>query len=68
MARWIIWLGFLVGLLIGRGDSPVRCAGARTCGEMLTCEQAYVCLAEGNTRLDRDRDGIPCESLCKVAD
>ncbi|RMG88416.1 MAG: hypothetical protein D6712_03690 [Chloroflexi bacterium] len=34
-----------------------------TCSE-LTCEQAYACLAAGNRRLDRDRDGVPCESIC----
>jgi hypothetical protein len=33
------------------------------CSE-LTCSQAYACLAAGNRDLDRDRDGIPCESVC----
>ncbi|GEM_PF-1078333 len=30
----------------------------------LTCEQAMACLAAGNRSLDRDGDGIPCESVC----
>jgi uncharacterized protein YgiM (DUF1202 family) len=33
------------------------------CSE-LTCTQAYACLAAGNGGLDRDNDGIPCESVC----
>jgi len=30
----------------------------------LTCEQAYACLNAGNRKLDRDKDGVPCESVC----
>ncbi|MCZ2098366.1 MAG: excalibur calcium-binding domain-containing protein [Anaerolineae bacterium] len=30
----------------------------------LTCDQAYACLAAGNGSLDRDHDGVPCESVC----
>lgn len=44
----------------GSGSCPSTSA---TCGQ-LTCEQAYACLAAGNGRLDRDGDGIPCESVC----
>lgn len=35
-----------------------------SCSE-LTCAQAYACLAAGNSRLDGDKDGVPCESICK---
>lgn len=35
-----------------------------TCSQ-LTCAQAYACLAAGNGRLDRDNDGVPCESVCR---
>lgn len=35
-----------------------------TCSQ-LTCAQAYACLAAGNTKLDADKDGMPCESICK---
>lgn len=35
-----------------------------TCAQFTTCEQAVACLRAGNTRLDRDGNGIPCESLC----
>lgn len=40
------------------------CNGARTCGDMSTCEQAYACLAGGRSSLDRDKDGVPCEDIC----
>lgn len=30
----------------------------------LTCAQAYACLAAGNTKLDADHDGKPCEAQC----
>jgi endonuclease YncB( thermonuclease family) len=40
--------------------------GAKTkCGEMVSCEEALFYLNEcGLTRLDGDKDGVPCESLC----
>jgi hypothetical protein len=34
-----------------------------TCSQ-LTCDQAYACLRAGNSRLDRDHDGVPCENVC----
>ncbi|MCS6871428.1 MAG: phospholipase D-like domain-containing protein [Anaerolineae bacterium] len=36
-----------------------------TCAQLTSCEQAVACLREGNTRLDRDGNGIPCEALCR---
>ncbi|WP_227681457.1 excalibur calcium-binding domain-containing protein [Psychrobacter sp. SCQQ22] len=30
---------------------------------MSSCEQAKQVLKCGNTRLDRDKDGVPCESI-----
>lgn len=40
------------------GGLPSRCT------EMRDCKQAYQALECGNSRLDRDDDGIPCESIC----
>lgn len=41
------------------------CAGKTKCGEMNSCEEARFYLTQcGVSRLDRDRDGIPCESIC----
>ena len=42
------------------------CSGLpRTCGKMSSCKQAYQALECGNRRLDKDKDGIPCESICQ---
>ncbi|MDX2140167.1 MAG: SH3 domain-containing protein [Chloroflexota bacterium] len=44
--------------------SSAVCPSLRPVCTRLTCAQAYACLEVGYTRLDRDRDGIPCESIC----
>jgi len=37
----------------------------RTCKAMISCEEAKFYLEHcGKTRLDGDKDGIPCEKLC----
>ena len=42
-----------------------ECKGLpRTCGQMASCAQAKLALKCGNTKLDRDKDGVPCESIC----
>ena len=36
------------------------------CGEMSSCEEAYLYFTQrGLTHLDGDRDGVPCEALCR---
>lgn len=47
-----------------QSSSGASCNGATTCGQMVSCEQAYACLAAGRSSLDRDHDGVPCESIC----
>lgn len=46
-------------------DSGGTCGSKRYCKEMATCAEARhylnVC---GVSRLDRDNDGVPCESIC----
>ncbi|WP_115225458.1 excalibur calcium-binding domain-containing protein [Bergeriella denitrificans] len=45
------------------GSLPVR--GKRFCKEMSSCSEAKFYLNKcGVRRLDRDGDGIPCESIC----
>jgi len=39
-------------------------AWAQSCSSFQTCAQAVASLNAGNTKLDKDQDGIPCESLC----
>ena len=46
-------------LIVGSGT-----AWAQSCSSFQTCAQAVASLKAGNTKLDKDQDGIPCESLC----
>lgn len=42
------------------------CGSKHACGQMDSCEEARHYLSDcGQSNLDRDSDGIPCESLCK---
>jgi len=46
-------------------SSGFSCGGKSTCGQMNSCEEAQFYLKKcGRSRLDRDHDGIPCESIC----
>jgi len=45
--------------------SGPSCGGKWKCGQMDSCAEAYHYLNEcGLGRLDRDNDGVPCESIC----
>lgn len=50
-------------------DSPIEpyeCGAKSRCGEMSSCTEARFFLEQcGLTGLDRDGDGIPCESICR---
>ncbi len=46
------------------GGSSGGCPGLSYSCRSLSCSEAYACLAAGNGSLDRDNDGIPCESVC----
>jgi len=39
-------------------------AWAQNCSSFQNCAQAVASYKEGNSKLDRDKDGIPCEKLC----
>ncbi len=39
-------------------------AMAQSCSSFKTCKEAVASLRDGNSKLDRDKDGIPCEKLC----
>lgn len=51
--------------IISNQSSGYSCV-RKTCKAISTCQEAYhqlnVC---GNSSLDRDNDGVPCESICK---
>jgi len=47
-------------------SEPVDCWKKDKCSEMESCEEAKYFLNHcQKKRLDRDKDGIPCEQLCK---
>ncbi len=39
-------------------------AWAQNCSWFQDCAQAVASMKGGNSKLDRDKDGIPCESIC----
>lgn len=48
------------------GSSGFSCDTRKTCGQMSSCAEAQFHLKQcGNVRLDRNNDGVPCESLCR---
>ena len=46
-------------LIPGEALAKYRCSG------FSSCEEAMKALKAGATYLDRDGDGVPCESLCR---
>lgn len=47
-------------------EAQFECGTKRYCKEMTSCEEAKYYLENcGLTQLDGDRDGVPCEALCK---
>ncbi|WP_204230882.1 excalibur calcium-binding domain-containing protein [Aeromonas salmonicida] len=60
-------LGFqLVPFKLHRFRKQRRCSTvASYCKDMGSCEEAEFALEQcGRSRLDRDKDGIPCENVC----
>ncbi|WP_162139865.1 thermonuclease family protein [Limisalsivibrio acetivorans] len=53
-------------VLMVAGDASCKCGTKRYCGQMRSCAEAY-CFTQkcGLTRLDGDKDGVPCESICR---
>lgn len=53
------------GRLANNGGTSFTCGTKRFCTQMRSCAEARFYLNQcGVRRLDRDRDGVPCESLC----
>lgn len=53
-------------LVAAASGTTYSCSPRKNCGQMSSCEEARFHLEQcGNSRLDRDKDGIPCESLCQ---
>ncbi|NHQ86825.1 nuclease [Iodobacter sp. HSC-16F04] len=51
---------------VSTSPSLSSCGVKQYCKEMSSCAEAQMYLTKcGRTKLDRDRDGVACESLCK---
>jgi endonuclease YncB( thermonuclease family) len=51
---------------VGAGARAMSCGAKKACGDMKSCEEAMYYLYQcGLGKLDRNRDGVPCESLCQ---
>ncbi|MDO4223579.1 MAG: thermonuclease family protein [Acinetobacter sp.] len=51
---------------IQKKSGQLSCSGKRFCKEMASCAEAKFYLNQcGIVQLDRDQDGVPCESLCR---
>ena len=52
-------------LTLPSADLKVVCGSKRYCRQMNSCEEARAFLSQcGLSRLDGDKDGVPCEVLC----
>lgn len=53
------------GATSGSSGGSFTCAGKTLCGQMTSCAEAYFYLNTcGVSRLDGDKDGVPCETIC----
>jgi hypothetical protein len=57
-------MGMRCALLLAATLLVTTVANAQTCKTFTSCEQAVRSYQSGNSKLDRDKDGVPCESLC----
>lgn len=52
--------------IIQRLSGSFNCKTRKSCSTVLTCEEARFQLREcGNTALDKNNDGVPCNAMCK---
>lgn len=54
------------GTIIPSPPSNAVCSNfiKKSCSQISSCVEAQQQLACGNTQIDGDKDGIPCEALC----
>ena len=47
------------------GNNGPMCGHKKHCSQMISCDEAYLYFTRcGESGLDANRDGVPCESLC----
>ena len=54
----VIFAFFAFSLALQGSDALAKCA------DYATCADAVKAMKAGDGKLDRDKDGIPCESIC----
>ncbi len=55
----------LNSLVNGSDRVAAQCGAKRKCSQMNSCKEAcFYYVKCGVRRLDRDKDGIPCEKIC----
>ena len=54
----VIFAFFAFSLALQGSDALAKCA------DFATCADAVKAMKAGNSKLDPDKDGIPCEKLC----
>jgi len=64
---FILLVAFSLLFSSNKNDKPsFKCNKKKYCKQMKSCKEAMLYLKHcGLTRLDRDKDGIPCEKICK---
>jgi hypothetical protein len=65
MKRTIAMLLGTAAILVTAVLIPGEALAKYRCSDFSTCEEAMKALKAGATYLDRDGDGVPCESLCR---
>lgn len=69
MKRIVIILAIISNIAFAQENQEQKYScddGKRTCKAMNSCAEVKFYLNQcGVSRLDRDKDGIPCESLCR---
>ena len=61
----ILASSILFGQNLKKEKEEKECGDKKTCKQMKSCEEAKFYLEKcGLKKLDKDKDGIPCESIC----
>ena len=61
----LLCMAFFISFSFAQAKFSCVDANKKYCKHMRSCEEAKFYLKQcGKKRLDRDRDGIPCESIC----
>jgi hypothetical protein len=57
---------FIIAVFTLAFEAKAYDCSKKYCKNMSSCEEAYYKLEKcGHSRLDRDKDGIPCENVCE---